>query len=466
MSEQRSFEIALGEIINGVTEPMSKRIVGAYKYNVSYSKNMAKINCSNFTYTELEKCAVALNIKQHDSTTPGVKLFGNKKIVADRIILKIESHFEETCDDCSETYRNKFGDATPPLHCFLCLQGSHNCTAITEKLQNNSTSAANKPTGAVWLCRGCRVKNDLTNTNKKKEVKFQDKDETPSTPSVAAEEEEEEEEEQSAADNDDEDRPSPRRNDSRNNSQDKICPLYAKNQCPHGASGKVKVDGETCPLPHPRKCLKFCRYGNKRGRGCQKGRTCSQYHPILCKFSVRNGECRKRECTFTHMRHTKRPPAQRDSDVNYMQEQRRNYEGLHPSVHYDRDFPPLQTRQRLNSNTSAASSQSEWFRTPFPASTSRHPAMAPTPVATRAAPKGKSGIDFLVKLIENMKSSFEKDINEIRVRLPPLERQSHPHPPENILPVQVPQQQCQQQYQLPQMPVYPWNPQYNPNSMY
>ena len=76
MTEQRSHEIALREIINGVTEPLSKRIVGAYKHNESYSKNIVKINCSTSTYTELEKCVIALNIKQHDAANTGLVISG------------------------------------------------------------------------------------------------------------------------------------------------------------------------------------------------------------------------------------------------------------------------------------------------------------------------------------------------------------------------------------------------------
>ena len=157
---------------------------------------------------------------------------------------------------------------------------------------------------------------------------------------------------------DPEERPSPRRNEPRNtDSRERICPLYAKNQCPHGASGKVKVDGETCPNPHPRKCMKFCRYGNKRGRGCEKGRSCSHYHPILCKFSVRNGECRKRECTFTHMRHTKRPPQQRDTEGHSNQGERRFNEGSRASPQFDRDSPPPPPPPLTTSSTTTTRKQ-------------------------------------------------------------------------------------------------------------
>ena len=121
------------------------------------------------------KSTVALS---HTLSLRNVRLLStlsNNKIVADRIILKIESHFEETCDECNEEYRNKFGGTPATLRCFLCVQGSHNCAAMTQKLQGYDTFVANKPTGCIWMCRGCRLKNDLinTNNNKKKEVQFQ-----------------------------------------------------------------------------------------------------------------------------------------------------------------------------------------------------------------------------------------------------------------------------------------------------
>jgi hypothetical protein len=465
-AKQRMFEVAFGEIINGVTEPTCKRIVGAYKHDVSYSKNMAKINCSAFTYPDLEKCAVALNIVQRDSEEPDAKLFSSKKVVADRIILKIESHFEETCEECEQKYCNKFGDAPASLHCFLCMQGSHNCAPMTEKMEGYTAFAANKPTGFVWLCRGCRLKNDLSDTKKKKEVKFKASEEGEPAEEVAEEKEDKE---------DDEDRPSPRRDvPIAKDGNGSICPLYKKNQCPHGASGKVKVDGEMCPHPHPRKCLKFCRYGNKRGRGCQEGRTCSEYHPILCKFSARSGECRKRDCTFTHLRHTIRPPAQgKKTSEDY---ERRRYDGGHrASIQYGANFPPLRSRQRLDSVTSATSFQSDSYRTPFPRPSQRPATKAPPPVPARNSTEDKSGIDFLVKLIENMKSSFENEIRDIRGRLPPIpsvENKIHTLGPSDTLYYHHPQMPMKSN-QLPQLlqqqcplPPAPWNMQYNPNTMY
>ena len=458
MTDHDSYDASLGQILNNVPDPISKRIIGSYKHTSSYSQNLTKINSSIFTYRELEQCAVTLNIKQHNPSQPDEKLFGNKKIVADRIILTIESHLPEVCDECNSTYCNKFGDDAPSLVCFLCLQGSHNCEAIQNKLQGYPSFAANKPTGFVWVCRGCRLKNNLADTKPKKAVKFQTSSDQPSS-QVPAESDEEPAHDQE--EENEEDRPSPRRNaDAEEDTTQRICPLYKKNQCPHGASGKHKVDGRTCPNPHPRKCLKFCRYGNKRDRGCQKGRSCSLYHPILCKFSVRNGECRKRECTFTHLRHTKRPSSQRD-DIDSSYPGRTSFhQNYQPFSQYDREFPPLRPRQRRDSNISAASSMSEPFRTPF--SRSRPIAAVPAPSAARASTKDDSKVDFLVKLIENMKASFEKEIGDIKVRLPQLENQLKP--PETLHQAQFPQ--MSQMLNPHPAPMFQWNPQYNQSSIY
>lgn len=463
-------DACFGQVLNSITDRMSKKIVSTYRHSSTYAQNLAKINSSSFTYLELEKCAVILKIKQHDPLNPQAKLFDNKKTVADRIILRIESHLPEECDECSTTYSNKFGDDPPLLSCFICLQGSHNCDALKNKMDGYSAFAENKPIGFNWMCKGCRLKNDLYASKPKKAVKFQSKTNVSVAPEATTEEppnvdhdtnnEEDEEEDE----DENEDRPSPRRNADDQTEEREICPLYKKNQCPHGASGKFRVNGEACQHPHPRKCLNFCRYGNKSGRGCQKGRSCPKYHPILCKFSVRNGECRKQDCTFTHLRHTKRPKDGNDREVPSYHDRRATRQEYKPPSNYDRDFPPLnRARPRYDSNLSLASSVSrvsDQYRTP-------RFRQKPPPVvqaAPRSHAKGNSEMDFLVKLIENMKASFDKEIHEIKVRLSPPEQQStypDPFPQPHIALTQVPQMT---QHHLPQ--IYPYNPQYNPSSLY
>ena len=108
----------------------------------------------------LEACAKLLGLAPRDEDNK--KLYQNLGILSDRIILKIEALFEIDCDDCKETYRNKLGD-TPPLHCRLCLQGSHSCEAIQKKLEAYKpiVDAGGTPTGIVWLCHECLKKNHL-----------------------------------------------------------------------------------------------------------------------------------------------------------------------------------------------------------------------------------------------------------------------------------------------------------------
>jgi len=477
------FDIALGEILNGVPEPSSKRIVGAYKHTVSYAKNMAKINCSAFTYSDLEKCAISLKVTS-PSQESGAKLFDTKKKAADLIILKIETHFDQTCDECEEKYRNKFGDAPTPLHCFLCMQGSHHCTAITEKMQGYTTFAANKPAGIVWICRGCRLKNSALDCSKKKKKKTvkpapntdepkneEGKEKEKDEEKKDEEEEEEEEEGEEEDEENNEDRPSPRRDGvpATKGNDTKMCFLFTRNQCPHGPSGKEKKNGKVCPDRHPRKCIKFCRYGNKKGRGCQLGRSCPYFHPVLCHYSSQYGGCTKRECTFTHLRHTKRPPFEKNRDEEEEEKEKEkepqrgrrnsnysNYGGYRPPLEtcYEEQFPKL-PRKRLDSVGSVVSLQSDPYRNPFPRFTPT--ANAPPPAAQSSA-EDRSGVSFLAKLIENLKASFEKDISEIRARLPPLEKQQQQQqqqlpPQEHLQPTQFRNNVINNE--MPQMQHYP-----------
>ena len=78
-------------------------------------------------------------------------------MLADRILLKVESLFETQCSDCNDKYQNKLGD-TPLLTCILCLQGSHDCDPIRTK---TVAMGETKPVGVSWLCFECFAKNNL-----------------------------------------------------------------------------------------------------------------------------------------------------------------------------------------------------------------------------------------------------------------------------------------------------------------
>ena len=84
-----------------------------------------------------------------------------------------------------------------------------------------------------------------------------------------------------------------------------ICSYYKKGICRHGSTGKKIIDGHECKFSHPRKCLKFCRYGSNSDRGGCSG-PCSLLHPTLCKSSQIHRTCFSTTCTLAHLSGTKR----------------------------------------------------------------------------------------------------------------------------------------------------------------
>jgi len=88
--------------------------------------------------------------------------------------------------------------------------------------------------------------------------------------------------------------------------QEKICEKYKRGKCPHGLRGNKKVNGQACEFQHPKYCSKFCRFGTQKKFGCSRGSECKFLHPILCKFSVKKKMCTNAECTYIHLKGTRR----------------------------------------------------------------------------------------------------------------------------------------------------------------
>ena len=75
--------------------------------------------------------------------------------------------------------------------------------------------------------------------------------------------------------------------------------------------GNKIVNGEKCEHHHPKVCFKYCGYGDyeekgKHKRGCKDGDSCEWFHPELCRYSVRDGKCTKSDCTYRHLRGTRK----------------------------------------------------------------------------------------------------------------------------------------------------------------
>ena len=81
--------------------------------------------------------------------------------------------------------------------------------------------------------------------------------------------------------------------------------MYKVGKCKHGLRGNKEVDGQKCTSQHPKKCQKYCSFGTNK-YGCKKGDNCTYYHPVLCKFSVQKRLCTNKDCTFIHLKGTKR----------------------------------------------------------------------------------------------------------------------------------------------------------------
>ena len=123
-------------------------------------------------------------------------------------------------------------------------------------------------------------------------------------------------------------------------------------------------------------------FGNNKKLGCTKGTECNFFHPVLCRNSLVNRRCVKDECTFTHLKGTKRHP---ESD----------------------DAPKEQTVSQ------GQTPQSHSKRPPTDSSTNTTPTQ-------KAQEKNSS---FLESLIADLKASFDQKFQQIEQRL-----QSPPYP--------------------------------------
>ena len=268
-------------------DALAKKVISVYSPSVKYNTNLQNIKRLNAEHIEAAATFLGFCVRAENK-----KLYKNLSVLSDRVILRIESLFESTCLECSETYCNTLTDK-PPLTCHLCMQGSHNCERIKEKAKSTP-----RPGGSVWLCFDCFKKNDLTLMSIEQ-----------ANGSLETVEEEEKNSEES-----EDDRDSPRRNRQKeNNSDAPICEAYKRRECPHGLTGKREVEGKPCPNQHPPRCFRWCKHGDNKRVGCTKGDECRYFHPKLCRSSVLKRFCPNQNCTYHHLKHTRRPKENQDT---------------------------------------------------------------------------------------------------------------------------------------------------------
>lgn len=408
--------VVIGGLLN-VASADAKRVLAAYSPEKGYSYNLTKLlKCNS---RQLEACASLVGLKAR-SADGSEKLYQKLEILADRIILKIESLFEAECSDCRAVYCNTL-ESEPLFTCRLCLLGSHNCEEIKRKAENVGQLY---PSGFVWLCNVCLGKNDLvsmlspTNTLKKQPLKKNSKltasvEKLNTIKEKDSEEEKTEEEEEIKEEEDKVDeRQSPNRvrddreseksgRESQKEKNREICELYKRRACPHGLKGKTLHDGKVCDKSHPKKCFKFCDFGSRHKNGCKRGKKCQYWHPRLCRFSLKNQICEVESCTFQHLVFDKKERrvgnkeptgegrGERESDVTGR-----------PATTRNLDRAP---------KFSIASSGYNGSYTPYP------------PTIGKPAPSKKQteeeDISFLFKLIENLRVGFQEQLEGLRTEI-------------------------------------------------
>ena len=265
-----------------MADNVCKAVISAYKCEADHANNVTNLSGSRFSREVLENCALFLDIKINNVGT----ILTNKKQIADRIILKIESNFNTICRECESPYRNRFkAEPYPLLTCHSCFQGSHDCPGMKEKIE--SLNKLQTVIGIVWLCHDCLPLNDVartyskaTTTSKSTADKSSAKQQTekvkePGSKIPANVE---------VVDGEQAEYVHPPR--ILPNQRTDICKKYIHGNCPHELTGHRMVNGASCGKPHPRMCFRYRKYGTEEKRGCTKGKECDWFHPIICKSSL------------------------------------------------------------------------------------------------------------------------------------------------------------------------------------
>ena len=310
---------AIGKLLLHADE-CSKRVLTAYNPTAAHAAANTKA-LKKFNLDILEPCAEYLNIRLADDD--GNKIFTKDSLVP-RIILGVEAHLPSKCSECSEQYTVDFNGSDRPLyHCFMCFQGSHDCSAIKAHWQSEITASIDTSLlGSIWLCHKCHQSSNPVKPRKSRcrHDSLPHQEERDTLPKTHHNED------------------NPQLHQQRETDQTlTICDAYKVGSCPHGISGKKLVNDEICPHRHPKRCKKYCRNGPSGRQGCKRGDSCKFYHPTLCKYSLKKRLCTNDKCKFVHLTGTARKaPSTKTGPVSKTTYKRSSRRG--------RDNPNLNTR--------------------------------------------------------------------------------------------------------------------------
>ena len=310
---------------------------------------------------ELSPVCVVLGVRLTD--LKGKKR--TKEELADKIVLRIESLFPIDCQDCGVKYRVTLG-SSPPASCFLCGQGAHSCRLTVKGSRK----------GDVWMCSCCYQKHQ-SNTDRI-ETDVASKNEEVSPAEEEAEEENRDEEEVET-----EEQTVPVANTTLEVNPGNVCTFYLNRKCRHGKKGVNLVQGKACPKLHPPLCRKYCSYGGSKRLGCTKGSACKYFHPPLCKGSDARRECFDKQCTLTHLSHTRRKRDGNSNSADNKSQERTRKPYSQAVGGSDTSFAPKRPKQGLE---------------------------APKEVAQKANNAGSVTTDFLLRALEELKAEIHLSV--------------------------------------------------------
>ena len=231
-----------------------------------------------------------------------------KEVLVQRIISKLNSILLEYCRKCSNYFT--VGLEEKPIVTCACGQPCHNtCYSDIKDIINNFP-------GIVYQCSQCNSQPEpATTTTKSSTIKIPEAEDSSKIESLLDTLKKSSKIE-SHVDTSKESTVQLRVVESFNldllqslypqSSSYRICEHYKRQNCPHGRDGKTEIEGEPCKYLHPKKCFAWCRAGKHDRHGCTKDKDCPFYHPIICRNSMRYRRCTKSDCTFAHLKFTKR----------------------------------------------------------------------------------------------------------------------------------------------------------------
>ena len=310
MTQENSNEkdnIAIGNLLlRAGSNEIVKRVISVFDHTATRSANTSAFKSLNLDM--LEPCAEFLNIGLADADNN--KLF-TKEMLISRIVLEIRALLPTECPECNQTYLSEFDSEHKPLfNCHMCYRGSHSCAAVASVHDALSGASVALLSGHVWLCKACKEFSDPYKPRKSR-TRHDSSRSTGNLSNVAAPPFTEPLDENSDS--------SHHRNDrlqvteeEENENQERICEKYKRGKCPHGLRGNKKVNGQACEFTHLKYCSKYCRFGTQKKFGCSKGSGCKFPHPILCKFSVKKKLCTNADCTYIHLKGTRRKERRRE----------------------------------------------------------------------------------------------------------------------------------------------------------